>query len=87
MPARSWSKGTDHAAQYPRGGRRRKIAKPQPNCPTCGKGFMRSREEYDSEQETRVKYEACDVCGAGFDELGNTWGSLSPDTLRLRGYK
>lgn len=35
MPARSWSHGTDHAAQYPRSGR-----KPY-QCPHCGSTDVR----------------------------------------------
>ena len=54
----------------------RKIEYPEPDCPTCGKGFMRPREEVDPIAETRIKYMACDVCGAGFDELGNNWPSI-----------
>jgi transcription elongation factor Elf1 len=50
-----------------------KIEHPKPNCPTCGKGFMRERVEVDPIAETRIRYMVCDVCGAGFDELGESW--------------
>lgn len=52
----------------------RKIEQPKPDCPTCGRGFMRPHEEVDPIKETRVKYMACDKCNAGFDELGESWG-------------
>ena len=59
------------------------VVERKPDCPTCGLGFMTPYVEVDTEHETRINYMACYVCGAGFDELGNTWGSLTKDAAEL----
>ncbi len=60
-----------------------KIVEHKPDCPTCGLGFMTPYVEVDTKHETRINYMACFVCGAGFDDLGNTWGSLTQDAVEL----
>ena len=60
-----------------------KIVERKPDCPACGRVFMTPYVEVDTEANTRIDYMACYVCGAGFDELGNTWGSLTKDAAEL----